>query len=259
MLDLEQIQSYYPENLKPFKKNILREYLQYKVLEIVYSSDYSRSLVFMGGTAIRILHSNRRFSEDLDFDNRGLDIDDFENLMDIIKRKMGLEGYNLSIRNNYNNAFRSYIKVHDIMYDFSLTPHRKENIDLRFDTEPQEYGYIPDKPFLNKFDVFTPILALPAATLLSQKIFAIFNRKRTMGRDFFDAAFLLGKTMPDYGYLKERLGIKDGEELRGRLVDFCKKTDMDKLAKDVRPFLFDPDDSKKISLFTDFILNAKLE
>ncbi len=258
MLDLEQIQSYYPENLKPFKKNILREYLQYKILEIVYSSDYARNLVFIGGTAIRMLHSNKRFSEDLDFDNRGLNVDDFEDLVKIIKAKMKLEGYNLSIRNNYNNAFRSYIKIHDIMYDFLLTSHKKENVDLRFDSEPQEYDYLPEKPFLNKFDIFTPILAAPSSLLLSQKISAIFNRKRTMGRDFFDVVFLLGKTVPDYGYLKERLDISDGKELRKRLVDFCKINDMDKLAKDLKPFLFDPEDSRKVSLFTEFIMDAKL-
>jgi len=197
MLDLEQIQSYYPENLRSFKKNILREYLQYKILEIVYASDYAGDLVFMGGTAIRILHSNRRFSEDLDFDNRGLKKVALEDLVNKIKVKLGLEGYNISIRNNYNNAFRSYIKIHDIMYDFSLTPHRKENVDLRFDTEPQEYSYLPEKPFLNKFDIFTQILTVPAAILLSPKIYAVFNRKRTMGRDFFDVVFLLGKTQPD--------------------------------------------------------------
>jgi len=259
MLDLEQIQSYYPENLRSFKKNILREYLQYKILEIVYASDYAGDLVFMGGTAIRILHSNRRFSEDLDFDNRGLKKVALEDLVNKIKVKLGLEGYNISIRNNYNNAFRSYIKIHDIMYDFSLTPHRKENIDLRFDAEPQEYSYLPEKPFLNKFDIFTQILTVPAAILLSRKIYAAFNRKMVMGRDFFDVIFLLGKTQPDYGYLKKRLGISNGEELRHRLLAFCKKLDMDKLAKDVRPFLFDPEESNNVSLFTEFIKNAKLQ
>ena len=114
MLDLEQLQSYYPENLRSFKRNILREYLQYKILQIIYTSDYSNKLIFMGGTAIRILHSNQRFSEDLDFDNKGIEKKDFEDLVNIIKKRMKLEGYDLSIRNNYNNAFRSYIKISNI-------------------------------------------------------------------------------------------------------------------------------------------------
>lgn len=258
MLDLEQIQSYYPENIRPFKRNILREYLQYKILEIIYSSDYSDKLIFMGGTAIRILHSSPRFSEDLDFDNRGIEKNNFEELINIIKKRMKLEGYDLSIRNNYKNAFRSYIKIHDIMYNFSLSPHKKENIDIRFDTEPQDFDYLPVKPFLNKFDVFTRIFSVPADLLLSQKIYAIFNRKRTMGRDFFDTVYLLGKTKPDYAYLQKKLNIADGGELRSRLLAFCDKVNLGKLSLDVRPFLFDPSGFTKVNLFNEFIKNAEL-
>ena len=258
MLDLEQLQSYYPENLRSFKRNILREYLQYKILQIIYTSDYSNRLIFMGGTAIRILHSNQRFSEDLDFDNRGIEEKDFEDLVNIIKKKMKLEGYDLSIRNSYNDAFRSYLKIHDIMYNFSLPPHKKENIDIRLDTEPQKFDYMPVKPFLNKFDVFTQIFSVPIDLLLSQKIYAIFNRKRTMGRDFFDTVYLLGKTMPDYVYLKKKLNIADGEELRSRLLDFCSKVDLEKLSLELGPFLFDPSSSAKVSLFNGFIKNAVL-
>ena len=42
MLDLEQIVSYYPEHLRPFKKNILREYIQYKLLEALFASEYGK-------------------------------------------------------------------------------------------------------------------------------------------------------------------------------------------------------------------------
>ena len=69
MLDLKQIESFFPENLKPFKRNLLREYLQYKILESVFDSRFGSRLSFMGGTATHIIHSNNRFSEDLDFDN----------------------------------------------------------------------------------------------------------------------------------------------------------------------------------------------
>ena len=33
MLDIKQIEPFYPENLRPFKRNLLREYVQYKILE----------------------------------------------------------------------------------------------------------------------------------------------------------------------------------------------------------------------------------
>ena len=72
MLTLEQIEQQYPENLRGFKRSLLREYLQYKILEIIFASEYATKLVFIGGTALRIVHDNSRFSEDVDFDNFGL-------------------------------------------------------------------------------------------------------------------------------------------------------------------------------------------
>jgi predicted nucleotidyltransferase component of viral defense system len=69
MLSLDQIKEYYPENLKGFERFMLREYLQYKILEVLFDSKYANKFVFIGGTALRIVHNNERFSEDLDFDN----------------------------------------------------------------------------------------------------------------------------------------------------------------------------------------------
>jgi predicted nucleotidyltransferase component of viral defense system len=80
MLDIEQIQSFYPEHIRPFKKNLLREYLQYKILEAIFESPLAEKLTLMGGTCIHIIHGSPRFSEVLDFDNPDIDRHDFETL-----------------------------------------------------------------------------------------------------------------------------------------------------------------------------------
>lgn len=54
MLDIHQIEQYYPENLRGFRRFILREYLQYKILEIVFNGPHANKLVFLGGTCLRI-------------------------------------------------------------------------------------------------------------------------------------------------------------------------------------------------------------
>ena len=69
MLDFEQIQEQYPENLQRFERAILREYLQYKVLQAIFESNYASNLAFLSGTALRIVHGNNRFSEEIDLDN----------------------------------------------------------------------------------------------------------------------------------------------------------------------------------------------
>jgi len=97
----------------------MREYLQYKILEIIFGTNQAAKLSFLGGTAIRMLHGNKRFSEDLDFDNFGLKEKEFENLATELHKKLKMEGYNVEIKNgsstfvvdlNYNR-FKSTTNV----------------------------------------------------------------------------------------------------------------------------------------------------
>ena len=253
MLELKEIESFYPEYLRPFKANILREYLQYKMLEAVYSSKFGQDLVFMGGTAIHIAHGLPRFSEDLDFDNRGVDKKGFTALSGILKRKLTLEGYKVEIDNAFGGAYRAYIKFAGLLYDNKISSHKGEKMLIQLDAEPQNFSYDPSRTILNKFDIFTQINVVPEAILLAQKIYAIFARKRPMGRDFYDAIFLFGKTGPDFDYLKSKAGIIDKADLKDKLLKRCKALDFKQLADDTGKFLFNPDDSKKVILFTQFI------
>ena len=85
MLSLKELKPYYPESLHDYERFIIREYLQYKILEIVFESPYENKLAFMGGTCLRIVHNNSRFSEDLDFDNFDLTMDAFNGITDIVE------------------------------------------------------------------------------------------------------------------------------------------------------------------------------
>jgi hypothetical protein len=69
--------------------------------------------------------------------------------------------------------------------------------------------------------------------------------------------FLLGKTRPNFSYLEEKLGIRNSDTLKERLLEKCKYVYFDRLARDVSPYLFDPNDAKKISLFQDYIKNIE--
>lgn len=253
MLDLKQIESFYPENLRPFKRNLLREYLQYKILEIIFASPLGEKLVFMGGTAARIIHENTRFSEDLDFDNLGLSRQDFGELAALIKRKLEQEGYTIGVSTVYRAAFTCNLKISDILFNYGLSGHRAEKILIKLTTEPQQFAYQPDKIILNKFDVFLRINVVPADILLAQKIYAIFGRRRTMGRDFYDAVFLFGKTRPNMEYLRQKIGTTGGVDLKNRLLEKGETLNFKRLAKEVEQFLFVPADSKKVLYFCEYI------
>lgn len=253
MLDIKQIESFYPEYLRIFKRNLLREYLQYKILEVIFDSKFGNKLSFMGGTAIHIIYGNNRFSEDLDFDNLSLKKQEFEQLIKLIRRRLKLEGYPIEIKNVFKKAYRCYIKIPNVLFDNGLSKHKEEKLSIQIDTEPQRFGYSPDKVIINKFDIFLRINVVPVDTLLAQKIYAIFNRKRPMGRDFYDTVFLFGRTKPDFDYLKSKLKIKYTNDLKNRLLLRCKKLNFKNLAKDVEPFLFSFSDSKRVLFFYEYI------
>ncbi|PIQ86089.1 MAG: hypothetical protein COV74_06170 [Candidatus Omnitrophica bacterium CG11_big_fil_rev_8_21_14_0_20_45_26] len=253
MLELEQIESFYPSHLRSFKVNLLREYLQYKILEIIYDSKFGKNMVFMGGTAVHLLHGNPRFSEDLDFDNLNLNESAFRELSRHVQTCLEREGYSIEIKNVLKKTYRSYIRFRKILFNNRLSKHKAENLLMQIDSEPQRFSYKPDRRILNKFDVFLQILAAPPDLLLAQKMVCLFKRPRPMGRDFHDIVFLMGKTKPNLAYIKAKLAIENAAELKSAILKHCQKLDLKRLAKDAAPFLFYPDDQKKILLFEAYI------
>jgi predicted nucleotidyltransferase component of viral defense system len=253
MLNFEDILKVYPIRLHAFKENILKEYLQHKILDILFSNNLASKLVFLGGTAIRIIHNSIRFSEDLDFDNLGLSPSDFTKITQQIKYQLELDGYSIEINNVFRSAFRCSIKFPGLLFENQLSGYKEEKILIRLDSEPQQYTYTPDKYLLNKFGIFRYINAVPIDLLLSQKITAIFTRKREMGRDFFDVVYLMSKTDPDYNYLKYKLNIESKAILIKKLKEKSKKLDFKILAQNIEPFLIEPSQKDRVLYFKQWL------
>jgi predicted nucleotidyltransferase component of viral defense system len=253
MLDLGQIQTFYPEHLRPFKRNLLREYLQYKILEVIYSSPYARGLCFMGGTAIRIVHAGNRFSEDLDFDNRSVEKKGMQSLTDLIHKRLAREGYLSEAKQTQRGVFRASFRIPEILYQSGLSHHREENLTIQVDAEPQQFDYAPDTILINKFDVLVRMQVVPVDLLLAQKITCIFTRKRLLGRDFYDILYLMARTRPNFDYIRQKTGLPTREFMRKEMLRKCKNIDFKQLVRDVAPFLMNREDAEKIRYFREYI------
>ena len=259
MLSLQTIKEYYPKELWGFERFMLREYLQYKILEIIYDGPYANRFIFMGGTALRIIYGNNRFSEDLDFDNLSVEKPDFEKLTGYIQKKLELQGFEIDFQNIFKGAYHCNIKFSGLLQEYELSGHPDEKIFIRLDTEPQHFEYERDWKVINKFDVFTEVAAIPEDILLAQKFYAILNRPRNKGRDFYDVVVLLGKDIrPNYDYLKQKLNISTPSELSETITEKLAHTNLKEMAADVAPFLFNAKDEKKILLFDKYISNTEL-
>lgn len=259
MLTLSQIEQQYPEPLRPFKRALLREYLQCKILEIIFASEHAAKLSFLGGTALRIMYNNTRFSEDLDFDNFALEEGEFEALSEKVRTGLEAQGLKVEISIVGKDAYRCNVKFPDILYANALSPHEGEKVLMQIDSLAHDFKYQPEKRILNKFDIFSEIFVTPIDILLSQKMWAAVNRRRAKGRDFFDIVFLLSMTKPNYPYLKLKLGVDNARDLRGRLLSATVDLDFVELGKDVQSFLFNAADVKKVELFRESITQASLD
>lgn len=260
MLTLPEIEKNYPEPMRVFKRFILREYLQHKILQIIFDSADAGRFVFLGGTCLRIVHGNSRFSEDLDFDNLGIKEESFENISSLIRKQLELEGYSVEMRTVYRGAYHCYIRFPELLYREGLSGHPEEKILIQLDAEPQHFDFIPEKYILNRFDVFTSVFITPLDILLAQKFYAIINRERNKGRDFYDTVFILSLIdKPNYDYLKLKLNITRAKQLKDAVLHKCSNIDMKEMAKDVQPFLFDPAAVKKVILFEEYLQQVSLK
>lgn len=258
MLDFQQVLEQYPVHLQGFKRAILREYLQVKILQAIFTSKQASQLVFIGGTALRILHDNQRFSEDIDLDHFDMSWDAFGEMFHKVERFLTLDGFVVEVQEVAKGAFHCYLRFPELLYGQDLSPHLAHKLLIRVDSVSQGYAYQPEVRILNKFDVFTEVRVAPINLLLSHKLYSAVNRKRPKGRDFYDITFLLGRTKPDYQYLKQQLGVDLPEDLREVILNRTAVYDFETLASDVAPFLIDKDQVKRVRLFRKYWQQADL-
>jgi len=237
MLDFEEIKSFFSLEETRLDRMMVKEYLQYKVLEILFGSRYGEKLIFRGGTSVRIVYGNDRFSEDLDLDGVGLSKDEFNRVIENLVLNLKREGFGVEYRNVYKGVFRCYLKFLGVLQKFDLPAQKTEKVLIQLDINQKKGKVDFVTKIINKFGIFAEVRVYPASILLSQKLIALFGRKRAKGRDLYDTVFLFSKTEPDWDLLEKEIGVKDMDELKQALTDFCKRHDLRRLARDVEPFL----------------------
>ena len=95
---------------------------------------------------------------------------------------------------------------------------------------------------------------------MAQKIYAIINRRRNKGRDFFDMVFLMSRDIkPNYNYLDAKLSISNADTIKEKILDKCDQLNMEEMADDVRSFLFETSDVKKVERFADVVRQYSFE
>lgn len=239
MLTLEQVRQFYLQEKGVSERNMLREYLQYKILQTIFYSSYADRLSFIGGTALRIVYGSDRFSEDLDFDHFGLSLRDFNALVNLVRKGLVKEGLEVEARVVSRGAWRCYLKIPELLHRYGLSGYQDEKLLIQLDTTPQGFEVRPDLKVINKFGIFAEIRVNPREILLAQKIVAVLTRKRVLGRDLYDIVYLSSLTKPDPDYLREKISLGSATEVKEGIRKRLKSYKTGELAKDILPFVAD--------------------
>jgi hypothetical protein len=257
MIDFGQIKSWFPEHFqqKQYARFIIREYIQYQILDFIANSKYAKKICFIGGTNLRLLHGIDRFSEDLDFDHKDFSINDFLEMTNAVILFMKKTGYNVLADDKEKDkdlkAFRRNIVFPEFLYLNKLSAFKDEKFLIKIESQDQGINYSSDKALLKGCGFVFRLNTAPLPVLCSMKISALMNRKK--GRDFFDTMFLLGKTEPDYDFLFKTTGILNKGQLKQALLKFTDTVNIKNKSKDFGHLLFNSSQSKRILLFKEFI------
>lgn len=257
MIDLQSILAYYPPQIATnasFHKHILKEYIELLALEHLSQSPYAPKLVFIGGTNLRLILGLDRFSEDLDFDCKQLNAEEFISMTDALVEYLRLNGLQVELRDIENprlTAFRRNIYFPELLFDMNLTGHREERFLMKIEAQDQGVDYTPQTAIASRNGFCFPVTVPSKSTMLSMKLAALLTRAK--GRDFYDTIFLWQQVQPDYDFLRQRCGIENPESLKKALIDKLGTVDLVLKQKDFEHLLFNPLRSAQILHFRQFI------
>lgn len=167
--------------------NVAREYAQHIFLSYLYADPAADSLLFKGGTALRIVYQSPRFSEDLDF-TAAMPFYKTKTLIErtAVKTRQEIDGLELveskPTSGGYFGVMRGAVGPWQIELLLQASTRRKS-----MKGEP----VVVTTQLAPSYSV----IGLPEKTLVQEKIEALLSRSKP--RDFYDLYFILRKPMGD--------------------------------------------------------------
>ena len=220
----------------------IREYAQVIILYSIYGHANAQRMFFLGGTALRFAFDLPRFSEDLDFNAKGLSEEDFKEILRLAKRSLGKEGFDSDYEiKKRGTLFVGKLKLVNILQLYKASVARDEKLLIKIEVNQPERDILAEPFIMNGFAYSFSALLMERKQLISEKIATFLSRKR--GRDIYDILFMLRRRIPFDKSVLEAVGIKDPpQDFIMRYLTKLSEKDLKFLAEQVRPFLFKEED-----------------
>ncbi len=127
-------------------RNLVREYLQARILEGLQHAGAMIHLAFQGGTALRFLFAIPRYSEDLDFAlEKPAASYDFRAYLRAIQDGFAKEGYQIGIKfNDRKTVHSAFLRFNMLLYVHSILS-RRDKIPLLTLKRGEKRAFLPTK------------------------------------------------------------------------------------------------------------------
>ncbi len=228
-------------------RNVVREYLQARMLGCLQRAGAMIPLAFHGGTALRFLYASPRYSEDLDFTLERTQYD-LRAYLRAIRAELAAEGYAVELKVNDRKVVHSaFVRFAGLLYELGLSPHRDEVLSVRIEVDTNPPAGVGLETSLVRRHVMLQLQHHDRALLLAGKLHAILQWPYVKGRDIYDLLWylsdpnwpapnltLLNNALQQTGWTGVSLAEHNWREIvRDRLQALA----WDRVAADVRPFL----------------------
>jgi predicted nucleotidyltransferase component of viral defense system len=229
-------------------QNMLKEYLQYPVLNFLYSNKLYKQLIFTGGSCLRICYGMPRLSEDLDFDiPKELDGNFETELLGKQLKELFEKQYLVKIKIKVGEN-RIYLKF-PILRELKLAGLSESDLlFVKLEFTPCKFDkYITELTPINKFGYNFVLKCYGLPFLMVGKVGAFFervwfkgdeNQIDIKGRDFYDLFWFVNKGVePDWKTAEKFLDIKNKPEFKEKVIERVEKVaSSQKLAYDLQNF-----------------------
>lgn len=190
-------------------KSVFQEEMQKAVLTALSNKGCFNSIVFQGGTALRLFHGNPRFSEDIDLVLRnGIDQFGIDEYLPFVRKFCHdtfpfLDTVEAKIQKDEPHFHRYIIKA------ISDDPEKNIRIHIEMASIPSYYN----SPRILDFPPLQPAVRVEdTREILADKICALALRPYLKGRDLWDIYFLAEESSVELKWELVRRKIKDYNE-----------------------------------------------
>jgi len=229
--------------------NLVREYLQARILASLQRVGAMIPLAFHGGTALRFLHAIGRYSEDLDF---ALEGDpgryDLVAYLEAIRADLRAEGYEPTLKVSDRKTVQgAFVRFPGLLFELGISPRKTQVLSIKVEVDTRPPAGAGRTTSVVRRHVTLQLQHHDRASLLSGKLHAVLQRPYLKGRDLFDLLWYRsdpGWPAPNLIMLNNALaqsgwagGPLDGRSWLAAVRARIEQIDVEQAVADVRPFL----------------------